>query len=114
MKSGFFFTDEQIDIIVTTLKNDILSNEDWIDDCFDVDEKEHFRKLIEEQKEIIEVLKCVKMLKIINAQTFKQLEEEVNKFIAHKRIKWVKFTDIENEITTRKTAYILYEGDENA
>jgi len=49
------------------------------------------------------------MLKIINAQTFRELEDEVNKFIVYKRIIWVKFTDVENEITTRKTAYILYE-----
>ena len=54
----FKLNNQQIDIIVTTLKNDILSNEDWIDDCCFVDEKEHFRKLIEEQKEIIKVLKC--------------------------------------------------------
>ena len=51
----------------------------------------------------------IKMLKIINAQTFRELEDEVNKFIVYKRIIWVKFTDVENEITTRKTAYILYE-----
>jgi hypothetical protein len=49
------------------------------------------------------------VLKIINARTFIELEESVNNFIKDKRIKWVKFTDIENETTTRKTAYILYE-----
>jgi len=49
----------QIDIIITTLKNEIESNLDWIGDCCDDStEKKHFEDLVNEQKEIIEVLKC--------------------------------------------------------
>lgn len=48
-------------------------------------------------------------LKIITTFTFNQLEEEVNNFMKGKNIRWIKFTDLVNEMIPRKTAYILYD-----